>query len=129
MSKPSVFISYSRPDRPAALKLCEDLEIAGFRPWVDTQLKPGQPWKDVIEKELRKCSFVLVLLSEHSLAKKGFFQRELRVALDEAQNRPPQRPFIIPVRIDNVSDDKFPELSYFIGRTAHAHTKRAKIRY
>jgi hypothetical protein len=45
------------------------------------------------------ADIVIVCLSEFSLTKKGFVQKEIRFALDVADDQPPGRIFVIPVRL------------------------------
>jgi cold shock CspA family protein len=96
-----VFISYAKEDKHFAEKLYNDLLQAGIRPWIDSMdLMPGQPWEMAIRKAIYECSYFLAILSNHSVRKKGFVQKEIRYALDIAEEYPEDKIFIIPVRID-----------------------------
>ena len=46
-----------------------------------------------------EADVVIVCLSDHSITKQGFVQKEIRFALDIADEHPPGRIFIIPVRL------------------------------
>lgn len=61
---------------------------------------PGQPWKNIIEKEIKNSTYFLALLSSKSLSKKGFFQKELKLALEYFEEIPDSNIFFIPIRID-----------------------------
>jgi hypothetical protein len=96
-----VFISYVREDRDAALQLRAELLSLGVRPWLDiVDLVPGQDWQVTIKHALRESSHVIVLISQTSVGKRGFVQKEVRDALDLLGELPPNETFIIPVRLD-----------------------------
>lgn len=101
-SKLKVFISYAKEDHTIAKQLYDDLKQANITPWLDSEdLIPGQNWKLVIPQIIKESSYVLVLLSSHSVSKKGFIQREVKIALDIAEElSSPFDIFIIPVRLD-----------------------------
>jgi hypothetical protein len=63
-----VFISYANADRPLAQALADSLARQGWRVFWDRHLPPGQPWLDVLRRELSDASCVLVLVTRHALA-------------------------------------------------------------
>jgi hypothetical protein len=96
------FISYAKEDRAVAERLCADLRELGADPWLDVQrLRGGEEWRDAIVSALRDASHILILISAHSVSKIGFVQAEVRLALDLLATMPPQRRFIIPIRLDD----------------------------
>ncbi len=100
MSK-RIFISYATEDLEDAERLYGALESEGFSPWMDRQdLLAGQSWKTEIPKVLRNSEQVIVLLSSRSLSKRGYVQKELRMALDILDEFPPGRIFLVPVKLD-----------------------------
>jgi len=98
-----VFISYAREDSQSATRLYEALlDIPAVTPWLDSKkLLPGTKWKLEIMSALKSCDLVVVLLSRHSVSKKGFVQREIVEALDMMKQFPPDRLFLIPARLDD----------------------------
>ncbi len=97
-----VFISYAREDRDAALRLRHELIALGVRPWLDiVDLIAGEDWQLAIDTALRDSSHVIVLVSKASIGKRGFVQKEVRVALDLLAEFPPGKIFVIPVRLDD----------------------------
>jgi hypothetical protein len=57
--------------------------IEGFEPWLDEEdLLPGQIWADEIPRALKASEFILVFFSRNSVAKRGYVQREMKMALD-----------------------------------------------
>ncbi len=113
MSQKNVFISYAREDTRIANMIYDDLKKAGVNPWLDTKkILPGQNWRTVTTKALRESDYVLIILSSHSLSKKGFVQKEIKIALDVLDEFPPDAIFILPVRVDNCKpvDEKLKSL-------------------
>jgi|ERR1044071_616999 hypothetical protein len=98
-----VFISYAREDRKTALRLREDLLRMGVTPWLDvSDLVGGQDWRVAIKKALRESSHVLLLVSNHTVSKRGYVQKEVKEALEILAEFPPGAVFVIPVRLEQV---------------------------
>jgi hypothetical protein len=96
-----VFISYAREDREAASRLYNDLRKAGVKPWMDTEdLLPGEDWRLGIRRAVENSTYFLALLSNKSLAKRGYVQKELRLAYAVLDELPPEHIFLIPVRLE-----------------------------
>lgn len=77
-------------------KLCEDR----INPWLDKKaLIPGQDWKLEITRAVRNSDVVIVCLSHRSINKIGFVQREVKFALDFAEEQPEGSIFIIPAKL------------------------------
>jgi putative nucleotidyltransferase with HDIG domain len=76
----------------------------GFSPWLDEEdLIAGQDWEYEIRNAVRKSEVVVVCLSQNSVAKTGFVQKEIRYALDIADEQPEGAIYIIPLRLDPCS--------------------------
>lgn len=98
---PSTFLSYAREDRAIAERLHTELTRVGLDVWIDFHdLVPGQNWKAAIRRAIRESTFFLALMSSRSLSKRGFVQKELRLAFEVMDELPPERIFLIPIRID-----------------------------
>jgi hypothetical protein len=96
-----VFLSYAREDKQKVKAIYRELSVQGFTPWLDmADLEPGQDWQQVIGKAIRNARFVLMFLSKKSVAKRGYFQREISEALRTAETIPEGQKFIIPVRLE-----------------------------
>jgi hypothetical protein len=99
---PQVFIAYGKEDESLALRLYEDLNQAGFSPWMDVRkLLPGQNWPRAIEAAIESSDFFVACFSRNSVRKKGGFQSEIRYALDCARQLPLDEIYIVPVRLDD----------------------------
>jgi TIR domain-containing protein len=56
-----IFISYARPDRPAAERLAKLLIAKGYSVWWDTELLGSDDFRDVIHEELRAAKACIVI--------------------------------------------------------------------
>lgn len=97
-----VFLCHSSSDKPAVERYYDLLTADGFNAWLDKKnLIPGQDWKFEIPKVVRKSDVVIVFLSSQSVTREGFVQKEIRIALDTADEKPEGTIFIIPARLEN----------------------------
>lgn len=96
-----VFISYAKEDLIFAEKLYDFLENYGFKPWLDKRkLLPGQLWKFEIQKALKDANYVILLLSEISVQKRGYVQREFKYALEYYEEKLEDDIYLIPIKIN-----------------------------
>ena len=96
-----VFISYSREDLENAMQLYNQLLAAGFQPWIDKKdILPGEKWEQSIWRAVRQAHFVIICLSNGSVQKRGFLQREIKAALSFWQEKLDKDIYLIPVRLD-----------------------------
>jgi len=73
-----------------------------IEPWLDEEnLLPGHDFDLEIYKALRDADAILVCLSRVSVAKEGYLNKEIRRALDAADEKPEGAIFVIPVRLDD----------------------------
>jgi hypothetical protein len=99
---PMVFISHAREDAEKAKKIYKDLASLGVNSWLDQEsILPGQNWKAAINQAIKDCRYFLALLSQNSVNKKGYVQKELAEALDILDEFPPSEIFVVPVRLDD----------------------------
>lgn len=98
---PQVFISYANADQQRVIPFFESLEKDGFNVWLDCKkLKPGQNWDFEIKRALEKSSLVIAFLSETSIGRRGYVQRELKAALDKLNEKLIDDIYIIPILLD-----------------------------
>jgi len=88
-----VFISYANPDRERAREIANALSARGWSVWWDRNIKAGQAFDEVIERELETARNIVVLWSEASIASE-WVKNEAAVAA--------QRRVLIPVLLDRV---------------------------
>jgi formylglycine-generating enzyme required for sulfatase activity len=106
MSEPRklrVFLCHSYNDKPAVRELYQRLKAEGWiDPWLDEEkLYPGQDWDLEIEKAVEAADAVIVFLSNNSVTKEGYIQRELRFVLRIADFKPEGTVFVIPLRLED----------------------------
>lgn len=96
-----VFLCHSKNDKPKVRKLYNRLIADGFDVWLDeAKLFPGQDWDLEIRKAVRNSDTVIVCLSKNSITKEGYIQKEIRFALDIADEKPEGTIFLIPTRLE-----------------------------
>lgn len=115
------FISYSKINKIAARDFAEKLKSEGWiDPWFDEEdILPGQLWEETVTIGVRNSHAVIILLSKAAVTSEGFFQREIKLALDTAAEKPEGTIFIIPIRLNecDVPDmlRKYQYIDYFGG--------------
>ena len=97
-----VFLCHTSGDKPAVRELYQRLRQEGFiEPWLDEEaLLPGQDWQQEIPKAVRAADVVLVCLSNEAITKAGYVQKEIKFALDVADEQPEGTLFLIPLRLE-----------------------------
>ncbi|MGH1364547.1 MAG: toll/interleukin-1 receptor domain-containing protein [Calditrichia bacterium] len=111
--KTKVFISYAKEDLNTALRLYRDLANNNIDIWFDeVSLLGGQRWKPKITEAIKESDFFFALLSKNSVDKRGYVQKELKIALEVLDEIPEAGRFIVPICISecNPSNQKLNEL-------------------
>jgi len=99
--KLKVFLCHASDDKSPVRRICRRLQSDGIAPWLDEQnLLPGQKWQLEIPRAVRSSDAVLICLSRNSVTKSGYVQKEIKIALDAADEQPEDRIFLIPVRLE-----------------------------
>jgi len=98
-----VFLCHSKIDKDMIRTLYESLIRERFiDPWLDEKkLAPGADWNLEITRAVKECDVVLVCLSRDSVDKKGYIHKEIKMALDVADEQPENTIYIIPTRLDD----------------------------
>jgi formylglycine-generating enzyme required for sulfatase activity len=98
-----VFLCHSSADKTIVRELYDRLLTEGWiDPWLDEKkLLPGQDWDMAIEKAVEESHAVIVCVSNSSVTKEGYIQKELRFVLDIALTKPEEEIFVIPLRLAN----------------------------
>ncbi len=95
-----VFLCHAHADRDPVRGLYARLTKYGVDAWLDkAKLLPGQDWELEIRKAVREADVVVVCLSKQ-FNQAGFRQKEVRLALDTAMEKPEGEIFIIPARLE-----------------------------
>jgi formylglycine-generating enzyme required for sulfatase activity len=97
-----IFLCHASEDKAQVREVYHRLRaIDGLEPWLDEEdLLPGQVWEREIPLALKASDFILIFLSRASVAKRGYVQREMKLAIDAWQELPEGTIHTIPVRID-----------------------------
>lgn len=96
-----VFLCHASTDKPKVRELYKRLIDDGVEVWFDVEsLIAGQNWQIEIPKAIRSSDAVIVCLSKNSITKEGYVQKEIKYALDIADEKPEGTIFIIPVRLE-----------------------------
>jgi len=108
------FLCHASGDKPRVRDLYSKLAASGIDPWLDEKkLLPGQDWNRVITNAVRGSDVVIVCFSRASVMKSGYVQKEMRLALDVAEEQPEGTMFLIPVRLEECEvPDRFKHLHY-----------------
>lgn len=97
-----IFLCHANEDKHQVREVYQRLKAEGFQPWLDEEnLLPGQLWKQEIPKALKDSDFILIFFSQTSVAKRGYVQREMKLALDAWEEIPEGQIHTIPVRLDD----------------------------
>jgi WD40 repeat protein len=95
------FLCHSSGDKEAVRALYRRLREDDIEPWLDEEeILPGQDWEHEIAKAVRSADVVIVCLSNESVTKTGYVQKEIRVALDVGDQQPEGVIFIIPLKLE-----------------------------
>jgi tetratricopeptide (TPR) repeat protein len=96
-----IFLSYARSDATKVQEIYRRLSAAGFKPWMDSNdILPGESFDFSIRKAIRRSHFFLACLSAHSVNRRGFIQKEIRLALEMWHEKLDSDIYLIPVRLE-----------------------------
>ncbi|MEP7199466.1 MAG: SUMF1/EgtB/PvdO family nonheme iron enzyme, partial [Chloroflexota bacterium] len=96
-----VFLCHSSDDKPAVRDLYRRLLADGVDAWLDEEkLLLGQDWNLEIPKAVRASDVVIVCLSRGFVIKAGYGQKEIKLALDVADDQPEGAIFVIPLKLE-----------------------------
>jgi formylglycine-generating enzyme required for sulfatase activity len=125
-----VFLCHASQDKPAVRELYKRLAAEKWiDPWLDEEnLLPGQDFDLEIYKAARDSDSIIICLSKVSVAKEGYVNKEIRRALDAADEKPEGAIYIIPLRLDDCtpSFERLKQLHYADYFTPNAHEKLIK---
>ncbi len=96
-----IFLCHSKADKDRVREIYSKLRADGLSPWLDDEdIRPGQDWEHEIRKAIDQSTVVLVFLSERWVTSRGFVQKEIKLALNLADEQPEGSIFLIPVRLE-----------------------------
>lgn len=97
-----VFLCYASPDKSVVRALSQRLSLEDWIDvWIDeNKLLPGQDWRINILDAVETSDIVIICLSNNSVNKEGYVQKELRYAQEIALEKPEDSIFLIPLRLE-----------------------------
>jgi formylglycine-generating enzyme required for sulfatase activity len=99
--EPRIFLCHAKEDKERVKALYRQLKKAGYHPWLDEEdLLPGVDWELEIRRAIRGSELFLACLSQKSLTRKGYIHKEIKMALDELDQMPEGKIYLIPVRLE-----------------------------
>ncbi|MDW5313772.1 TIR domain-containing protein [Rhizobium sp. PL01] len=97
-----VFLSYTSADHEVVAEIADALSGRQIDVWMDKRrLKPGQNWDFEIRRALDRSVIIVVFVSHNSVKKTGYVQREIRLALDKAEEKLIDDIYLIPVLLND----------------------------
>ncbi len=123
-----VFLCHASDDKPAVRKLYQRLRTDGIDAWLDEEnLLPGQDWEFEIPKAVRESDAVIVCLSKGSVNRAGYMQKEIKFALDVADQQPQGAIFLIPLKLEECAvPDRLGRWQWVDFFTAHGYERLLK---
>ena len=106
-SSHAVFLSYASQDAQAAQVICQALRAAGIEVWFDqSELRGGDAWDQSIRRQIKHCALFIPVISRNTHERdEGYFRLEWKLAVDRSHLMSANRPFLLPVVIDDTRDD------------------------
>jgi adenylate cyclase len=103
----AVFLSYASEDAQAAARICASLRNAGIEVWFDqNELRGGAAWDAAIRRQIKTCALFVPIISANSRARvEGYFRLEWKLAVDRTHLMAAEKPFLLPVVIDDTGED------------------------
>ena len=103
----AVFLSYASEDADTAARICLALRAAGVEVWFDqNELRGGAHWDAAIRRQIKTCALFLPIISENSCTRtEGYFRLEWKLAVDRSNLMATERPFLVPIVIDDTDED------------------------
>lgn len=96
-----VFLCHTSADKPAVRELYQRLRADGIDAWLDEEnLLPGQDWQREVPRAVRQSDVVIVCLSRGAINKKGYVQKEIKIALDVVDEQPEETLMLIPLKLE-----------------------------
>jgi TIR domain len=95
-----IFLSYAHADGDGVGRIYQQLKDRGYKPWADREdILGGGEWEPAIRTGIREADLFLLCMARHSLLRRGVLQKEIRIALDVAEEKLDTDIFLIPVWI------------------------------
>jgi hypothetical protein len=98
---PRIFLCHAHEDREKVGEIHRRLSTMGLNPWKDSEdLPPGSEWQRLISETLKASDFVLVCCTRFAVQKAGYFQLEIREAIELSKEKSPAQIYLIPAKLE-----------------------------
>lgn len=97
-----VFVSYCHENKAIVDHLCQSLASHDIHIWLDRdKIGPGTPWKQAIQQAIQHGDFFIACFStEVNARNQTYMSEELKVAIEELHQRPVDKAWFIPVKLN-----------------------------
>jgi hypothetical protein len=96
-----VFLCHASTDKLKVKEYYKRLMADKVDAWLDSEnLIPGQIWDSEIQSAIRSSHVFIVFLTKNSVSKEGYIQKEIRTALDCAEEKLENSIYIIPALLE-----------------------------
>ena len=96
-----IFLCHSSGDKTEVRNLYQRLSSDGFDPWLDEEnILGGQKWEPEIARAVKNSDVVIVCLSHKAINKAGYVHKEIKYALDKADEQPEDTISLIPLKLE-----------------------------
>lgn len=116
---PRVFLSYASDDARSAERLRPLLKLAGFDPWLESEiLSTQEPWEAAMARAITSSDFVVALLSRGT--RSGRQEQELRTAVRASQGaRGSGKLVVLPCTVTGTRTAAFEDMAPDFLRQSH----------
>lgn len=98
-----IFLAHASEDKPYVRNLYKKLKENGLEPWLDEEnLMPGVNWDSKIKEAIKNARFFMACFSTQSVSKSGYIQKELKMALNELEQKASDVIYFIPALIEDI---------------------------
>jgi TIR domain-containing protein len=124
--RPKIFLSYAHEDHDRVKKVYDRLRKNNCDLFFDKKsIVGGEQWSLRVREEIKESNFFAVFLSQNSVAKSGYLNREIKEALEHWEEHVKDDIFIIPLRIEECKTPS--ELARFQRIDLHKRNWWAKL--
>lgn len=97
-----IFLAHASEDKAQALQLYEHLKEVGYRPWLDVvDLMAGINWRAEIPRVIKESDIFILCLSKDTFGRKGYVQRELKLAVNAFTEKTTESVYLLPLKFDD----------------------------
>ena len=93
-NRKKIFLAHAKEDVNWVRAFYDLLKTIEVKPWMaPNDIIPGEQWDSAIKRAIATADFVVACLSRNSTNKRGYVQKEFRLALDMCNEIPSTKTF------------------------------------